>query len=96
MSWAGWPPAIYRRPVWCLYDDTSGQVRLVHPWKHSGQVVPCHYCGERLAFVNFRAECCGQVYQSSMGRVVQLAPYGLHTKTYNRGWSSLRPAGKGD
>lgn len=84
------PPEFTAKPAWWLYDTTTGNVVLKHPY-HRGMKVPCPHCGLELAIKDYRAECCGRSFRTGFGAIAQKEPVGHHTKTSGRGWSSLRP-----
>jgi hypothetical protein len=87
---SGFPAAVWRKPVWCLYDDMSGNTRLVHPYRLDLSV-PCPHCGAPLRIADYRARCCGQEFKTGFGSVAQVAPVGRHARRSGRGWGSLRP-----
>ncbi len=84
------PLEIWRKPIWCLYDNMAGQVVLKHPWRR-GLVVPCPNCGEPMTVENYKAECCGQLFKTAFNEIRQVEPVGTHDRTSGRGWASLRP-----
>jgi hypothetical protein len=88
------PRAIWNHPVWCLYDDTSGNVVLKHPYKR-GRPISCPHCGQTLQMENYMATCCGQEFKTSFGEIRQRAPLGAHQRHSGCGWASLRPYTKG-
>ena len=88
------PPEILNHPIWCLYDDTLGNIVLKHPYKPE-RPVPCPHCGQTLRIENYRATCCGQEFKTGFGEIRQRAPVGTHQRQSGRGWASLRPYAKG-
>ena len=84
------PSKFTAKPAWWLYDTTTGNVVLKHPY-HRGMKVRCPHCGLELTIKDYRAECCGRSFRTGFGEIAQREPVGKHTKTSGRGWSSLRP-----
>ena len=85
------PPEIWSKPIWCLYDDMAGNIILMHPWR-PGISVLCPRCGTHLILERYRATCCGFEFKTGFGAIRQAIPIGTHDRTSGRGWSSLRPA----
>jgi len=75
--------------AWYLYDNTSGDVVLKHPY-HPGESVPCPHCGQTLIVDNYRADCCNQEFKTGFGEIRQRQALGSHDRTSGRGWASLR------
>src|SRR6185369_9355903 len=75
------PQSIWNRPIWCLYDDTSGRVVLKHPWR-KGMSVPCPHCGKPLAVETNKAACCSQEFRTSFGEIRQREPAGSRTPDF--------------
>ena len=84
------PKEIWFNPVWCLYDNISGEIILKHPWR-KGITVLCPHCGKELSVFEYKAQCCGQIFKIGNSEIRQVQPHGYHDKKYGRGWQSLRP-----
>jgi len=85
------PRTILNNPVWCLYDDTKGNIRLKHPYRE-GMDVPCPRCGVPLQVQSYHASCCGHEFKTGWGEIFQRNPVGSHERTSGCGWASLRPS----
>ncbi len=81
---------MFPKRMWYLYDNTSGNTILKHPYR-ANDSVPCPYCAEPLLVQNYRAQCCNQEFRTSFGEIAQREPIGQHLRRSGRGWSSLRP-----
>jgi hypothetical protein len=75
---------------WYLYDTTSGQTVLKHPFR-PGLTIPCPACGSSLKLENYRADCCGESFRTGFGEIRRVRPVGIHNRQVGRGWASLRP-----
>lgn len=84
------PREIWYNPVWCLYDNTSGNIILKHPWR-KGLDVLCPYCGKVLRVADYKAICCNQEFRISHHEISQIKPIGTHQRKTGRGWASIRP-----
>lgn len=80
---------------WYLYDDLSGETKLIHRWREDYEqgTIRCPDCDSPLMFKNYKATCpkCGEEFKSGWGKVFRVKPFGTHEKKYGRGWESLRP-----
>lgn len=80
---------------WYLYDDTLGNIKLVHRWREDYEqgTIYCPDCDEPLFFKEYKAKCskCGEEFRSGFGQVYRVKPFGSHKKKTGRGWQSLRP-----
>ena len=80
----------YPEKKWYLYDTTSGNIILTHPYVN-GMTVLCPHCNKPLIIENYTAECCGNQFKTSFGGIRQVKSIGSHNKMVGRGWQSLRP-----
>jgi hypothetical protein len=87
-----WPREIWQKPLWCLYDNTSGTIILKHPFGNIG-AVPCPRCLKPLVVEKYRASCCGFNFRTGFHEISQIEPFGTHEKKSGRGWETLRPVG---
>lgn len=81
---------MFPKKIWYLYDNTSGNVVLKHPYS-AGISVPCPQCQRPLEIQNYRATCCGKTFKTSFGEISQRERVGEHHRQRGRGWDSLRP-----
>ena len=84
------PIEIWNNPIWCLYGDTSDNIRLKHPWEDDF-IVPCPHCGKVLQFKNYKAICCDKNFGISFNEICQKEIIGKHNRKFGRGWASIRP-----